>query len=407
MKLIVSMDWNGNTRRVGHLDVFSSRGSETYQFTYEPDWIKDGFQIDPELDLIEGQSFHMSTLAGCFQDAAPDRWGRLIQKRAHHGHLGEIDYQLGVSDFMRAGALRFSSDDTPDTYLSNHHSVPKLVDIRAFEEASRRVENGVETSDDLLQLLGPGSSLGGARPKAVIQDKGSLYIAKFMSRNDDERVPTWEAVMLDLASRAGITVPEHRLLNKNTQRPVLLVKRFDRVKESRIPFSSAMTLTGMVDGDEYNYADLAALMRGFSPHANSDSLELWRRMIFNAMTGNTDDHLRNHAFLRVGDGWQLSPAYDLNPNPLPIDKRRHTLAFVQGEYAPSLKVCMEVGQALSLPKPQMKNILKDVGSALGQWRDVAKQHGLSDSEIGRMSTAFDHKESQKLMSTSKTQHPDL
>lgn len=404
MKLIVTMDWAGNLVRVGELEAFSTRGAQVYQFTYAPNWIDQGFQIDPALPLVPGFVHHSQRLPGVFQDISPDRWGRLVQQRAHSGFLSEADYLLGVSDLMRMGALRLSRAEQPAVFLADNTRVPKLVNIRALEEASQRLEKGLETEEDVRQLLGPGTSLGGARPKAAVEDGGKLYLAKFQSNLDTERVSAWEATMLDLAQTAGIITAKHRLLNQNEARPILLLERFDRNDAGRIPFASAMTLTGFQDGQDASYGELASIVSSLSSQTKLDCLELWRRMVFNAMTGNTDDHLRNHAFLRERHGWRLSPTYDLNPSNEPFERRTHALAFLPGENRPSLELCMEMASFFHLEKRQAEEVLQHIGSALTQWRALARKNGLTESEIKRKAAAFEHADSERLTALSAACH---
>jgi serine/threonine-protein kinase HipA len=398
MKIIVAMDCGFCSGKVGELDVFSTRGAETYQFTYTKEWAKTGFQIDPALDLVAGSVIYSQKLPGVFQDISPDRWGRMVMKRGNSGFSSDSDFMLEVSDLMRMGALRLSNANSPDVVIADTANVPKLANIRALEEASRRLERGLETESDLLQLLGPGTSVGGAHPKAAAQEGNTLYLVKFQPYMDTERVCAWEATMLDLADKAGIPTPAHRLLNKGDSRPVLLLKRFDRNGSARIPFASAMTLTGLRDGEDASYAELATVVARMSSRSKADCFDLWRRMTFNAMTGNTDDHLRNHAFLRDQQGWRLSPAYDLNPNTEPFERRTHALAFLPGEYQPSLELCIEMASYINLDKKQVEQGLKGIGSALAQWKSIARQNGLNESEIKRYASAFRHEDSQRLIS---------
>jgi len=400
MKLVVTMDWANHPEKVGELEIFNNRGVETYQFTYSRDWAVKGFQIDPALDLVPGFQYHSQNLPGAFQDISPDRWGRLIQQRAKSGFMSDADFLLGVSDQMRLGALRLSESSRPEIFLAANTNVPKLVDIRVLEDASRRIEKGLETAEDLQQLLGPGTSLGGARPKVAVQDGGKLYLAKFQSNLDTERVSAWEATMLDIAQKAGIPVAEHRLLNKGEERPILLLERFDRNDAGRIPFASAMTLSGLHDGQDSSYGELASIVSSLSSQPKMDSLDLWRRMTLNAMTGNTDDHLRNHGFLRDRQGWRLSPAYDLNPNNQPFERRSHALAFLPGESKPSFDLCREMAGFFNLDKRQVEHALKCIGPALAQWREIAKRNGLTEGEIKRQATAFEHRDSERLISLS-------
>ncbi|MBK1710753.1 type II toxin-antitoxin system HipA family toxin [Marichromatium gracile] len=397
--LVVTLDWLGERRTVGQLDIFTSqRGTERYQFTYDRDWCRAGFAIDPDLDLLPGMPFQASKLWGAFQDIAPDRWGRLVQDRVLDRYLNESDYLLGVSDHMRMGALRLSLAETPGEFLALTTDVPKLVHLRALEAAIERLEQGVQTDTDLALLAQPGSSLGGAHPKAAIEDKGKLYIAKFQSRLDTERVGAWEATVLDLAGAAGLRVAKHRLLNANGERPVLLVERFDRQQGGRVPFASAMTLAARDEqsADAASYLELADVIKATSAQPKLDQVELWRRMTFNALCGNTDDHLRNHGFLREPQGWRLSPAYDLNPDRHALDRRRHALSFDGEQRRPSLQLCLDLADYFGVDETIQAHALGALGKALTSWQDLAKHNGLRGEEIKRMSGAFEHADTERL-----------
>ena len=397
MKILVTLDWQGRRSKIGELNVFHSRGNDSYQFLYDEQWIERGFQLDPVLPLSANEIFHLKTLPGAFQDISPDRWGRLIQKRARRGFMSEVDYMLGVSDWMRMGAVRLSVSDNPDAFVAEHTDIPKLVNLRELEAASLRVEKGLETSEDVQLLLGPGSSLGGARPKAMVLDGEQLFLAKFQSNMDVERISSWEATMLDLARLSGIPVPEHRLLNKDSERPILLLARFDRIGTNRIPFASAMTLANARDGDEFSYAALSDVVSCYSSQPKQDKFDLWQRMVFNAMAGNTDDHLRNHAFLRTQQGWRLSPAYDLTPNDEPFEQRVHSLFFLDDAH-PSLEICEALGnEYFGLRESEIQTGFARVGSSLAKWREVARRNGLTDSEINRMENAFEHEAKDRLV----------
>jgi len=392
MKILVSMDRYG---AVGELDVFENRGAEHYRFTYHPDWvIKYGFQLDPELPLLADMPFHSTRLWGVFLDASPDRWGRLIQERAHKRYLTAVEYLLGVSDLLRMGALRFALAEEPAKHLAEHVDVPKLVCLKELEEASRHVESGIETKEELAALIGAGSSMGGANPKASVQDGEQLYLAKFQPQRAARRTSLWEATLLDLAALSGQLVPKHRLLNKEGDAPILLVERFDRPQDGgRLPYVSALT---MLEGADASYAELASVLSNGSAAPQEDSLELWRRMVFNAMAGNIDDHLRNHGFLRTPQGWRLSPVFDLNPVPFAFETRTHALAFMQGETNPSLKLLEETALFFNLGHEDKMLALRSVANALGQWREVAARNGLNSREIKNLENAFEHQGREEL-----------
>ena len=397
MTLLVTMDWLGKRQKVGELSVFSNHGKTSYQFVYAEEWVRNGFQLDPRLPLTASQITHSAVLPGAFQDISPDRWGRMIQQRAHRSGMSEVDSMLCVSDRMRMGALHLSLSGNPETFVSEYVGCPELVHLRDLEEASLRVEKGLETAQDLELLLGPGSSLGGAHPKATVQDGEHLFLAKFQSGMDAGRTRSWEATMLDLAQMAGIPAAEHRLLNKDSERPILLLSRFDRMETKRIPFASAMTLAGAQDDEEFSYALLSDIVSRCSAQPYRDNCDLWRRMVFNAVAGNTDDHLRNHGFLRTRQGWVLSPVYDLNPSVEPFESRIHALNFLDHAH-PSLEVCKVLGREyFGLKKADIQTGLVRIGAALAKWRDAARLNGLTDGEIKARENAFEHEAKDRLV----------
>ncbi|MDR0805536.1 MAG: HipA domain-containing protein [Enterobacteriaceae bacterium] len=394
-KLIVELEWLHQTQKVGELEVFQARGAERYQFTYDKDWVSrnPSFTIDPLLELSARYPQSSNELWGAFQDISPDRWGKLVQSRVANTHLQPSDYMLGVSDKMRMGALRLSFADEPELHLANNTDVPKLVNLRELEEAIHRLENGQETPVDLAILAEPGSSLGGAHPKASIVHNGKLYIAKFQSNLDTERVSLWEATMLDLARYAGINTANYLLINATGDKPILLVERFDRTTDGgRIPFASAMTLLGRNESnkDGASYIELSDAINTFSPQPNIDRRELFKRMTFNAMSGNIDDHLRNHGFLRQKAGWGLSPAYDINPTNELFNRRSHNLSFDGDRFQPSLAVCIELSPYFGLSKVETDVVLRDILISLEHWQKVAKNHGLRGDEIKHMENSFSH-----------------
>ena len=399
-RLLVTLDWQKQLYRIGYLEIHQSRGRENYRFIYERTWIShpNRFAIDPELPLLADMPYLNNQLWGAFQDISPDRWGRLVQTRSSERFLSESDYMLGVSDYMRMGGIRLSYSSAPDAFVAAHTDIPKLIHIRKLETAVKHFERGIETDTDIAILAQPGSSLGGARPKAAIEDTGELWIAKFSSQNDAERISLWEATMLDLAQQAGIKTTAFRVLNAKSNSPVLLVKRFDRDETMRIPFMSAMTLLGRNENNKAgaNYLEIADAINRESAQPSIDRLELWRRMTFNAMTGNIDDHLRNHGFLRVSQGWQLAPAYDLNPTTQPFTQRVHQLAF-DHRSKPSLDTCLELAEYFALTKPVIDLALKKIGKSLNNWQMTAKHNQLRSDEIKRMTRSFEHEDSQRLV----------
>jgi serine/threonine-protein kinase HipA len=248
-----------------------------------------------------------------------------------------------------------------------------------------------DTEEDMRLLFAPGSSLGGARPKAsVIEKDGHLAIAKFPRKDDDFNAVVWEAVALALASKAGIAVPNVRV-ETISKKPVLLLRRFDREGKRRIPFLSAMSMLGSKDNETRSYLEIVDALRQHGAAPKADMEALWRRLVFNVLISNTDDHLRNHGFLYAGqEGWRLSPAYDLNPMPADIKPRILATAINEDDNTASLALAMEVAEYFELDTGQAREIAKQVAKAVSKWRDEAARHGLTKNEIDRMASAFEH-----------------
>ncbi|MEA3502729.1 MAG: HipA domain-containing protein, partial [Actinomycetota bacterium] len=323
--------------RAGRLFTHHGRGTESATFTYDSGYLADveAYELDPALPLVTGglQTPERRAMFNAFTDSAPDRWGRglidgLVRLRASASgsvprRLTEFDYLVGVRDDLRQGALRLRDPETKRFVAADDVGVPVLSDLPELLSIAARVENDAAGAAELQRLVRAGSSLGGARPKThVLAPDGSLAIAKFPSSSADTwNVTAWEKVALDLARRAGISVPDSDLI-RIAGRSVLITYRFDRTASSeRIGYSSALTMLEAVDGDTRSYLEIADAVSDRSPHATADLAQLWRRMAFNVLISNTDDHLRNHGFLYTGSGaWRLSPAFDLNPDPEPGPK---------------------------------------------------------------------------------------
>ena len=248
-----------------------------------------------------------------------------------------------------------------------------------------------DTEEDLRLLIAPGSSLGGARPKASVIDKdGHLAIAKFPRRDDEINTVVWEAVALALAAKAGIPVPDSRI-ETVANKPVILLRRFDRRKAVRIPFLSAMSMLGAKDRETRSYLEIVDALRQHGAAPKQDMEQLWRRIVFSILISNTDDHLRNHGFLYAGQaGWRLSPAYDLNPVPVDIKPRILTTAINEDDGTASLDLAMSVADYFELEKGNAKAIAAQIGKVVSTWRDEAVKHGLGKTEIERMASAFEH-----------------
>jgi serine/threonine-protein kinase HipA len=381
--------------------------NETATFSYLPEYLarRDAYELDPSLPLHEGQQHTTAgqALFAAFTDCAPDGWGRRLVLRAEQqrarederspGRLSEIDYLLGARDDLRQGALRFQ-EAHDETYLAaSERGVPHLLNLPRLLNAAEELERDQPTVEDLRLLLEGGSSLGGARPKAHVLDTADqLSIAKFPSPTADRwDVIRWEAVALTLAQRAGITVPTHQL-HEIAGRPVLVLRRFDRDAECRLGYVSAMTMLGAREGEQGSYLEIAETLEEHSSHAAADLHELWRRIVFNVLISNTDDHLRNHGFLKTSTaGWSLSPAFDLNPNPEGETKRLST-AIDENSTVASIETTLEVVGIFGLSEKDARQILTEVTAGTDSWREVAQSSGLRKTEIERMQPAFEHEQ---------------
>lgn len=398
----VHIDWDGATRPLGRLWARAKGARQTCSFAYDPAWLGLGgaFALDPNLPLVRGDAHWDGGLFNAFSDPAPDRWGRNLMGRRERRQaklegraprtLLEADFLMLVEDQTRLGALRFRDRGAEAFQAADAHPVPPLVALPRLLGAARRVLDDRETDDDLRLLLAPGSSLGGARPKASVRGAdGALLMAKFPSQTDDWPIPTWESVAMTLAERAGVVVPAFQL-RQVAKRPVFMMCRFDRAPDGRRPFCSALTALAAADGETRSYLELVDFLRQDGADAPGDAGQLWRRMVFNVLISNTDDHLRNHGFLREPGGWRLSPAYDLNPMPTDVKPRVHALALNETDQDAALDTVLGVASYFRLEKAEARAIAKDVGDVVATWRDVAAQHGLTLNQIDRMASAFEH-----------------
>jgi serine/threonine-protein kinase HipA len=382
--------------------------SESATFSYREDYLQrvDAYELDPGLQLQAGQ--HQTPvkqpLFGAMSDCAPDGWGRRLVRRAEAQRAREadsqqrgpteVDFLLGARDDLRQGALRFRGHDSERYLAVDSEGVPHLIGLPRLLNAAEELERDEATSEDLRLLLHGGSSLGGARPKAhVIDTKGRLAIAKFPSPKADEwDVIRWEAVALTLAANARITVPEHEL-HTIENRPVLVLRRFDRDTNGRIGYLSAMTMLQARDGEDASYLEIAEVIEERSPDVGADLGELWRRIVFTVLISNTDDHLRNHGFLRQSTaGWSLSPAFDLNPNPEGSAKQLAT-AIDNNNATASLATALEVAGLFRISETQARAIVAEVFAATERWRDAARRTGLGGQQLERLESAFEHEQS--------------
>jgi serine/threonine-protein kinase HipA len=412
-KIEVWADWYflEEPQKVGVLTASISRGREIFSFEYEKSWLLGGhsFQLDPQLQLYEG-NFHVTEGIenfGAFLDSSPDRWGRTLMQRREAllakeekrpvKTLMPSDYLLGVYDQTRMGALRFKIDGP---FLDDHKNIPTppWTSIRELEQASLFLESdGSEEapgfSTQLKLLFAPGSPLGGARPKAnVLDPSGHLWIAKFPSRDDLKDVGGWEAVVYELAKKCGITVTETRAQKFANKYHTFLAKRFDRLSNGkRVHFSSAMTLLQYKDGDNHqagvSYLELADFIssNGAPSKVNRDLEELWKRIVFSIAVSNSDDHLRNHGFLLSEEGWELSPAYDINPNEMADGL---SLNISWDSNAQDFDLAKSIAQDFRVSPAKADEIVDKVKAEVCTWGKVAEGYGISRSERQRMEKAF-------------------
>jgi serine/threonine-protein kinase HipA len=368
-------------------------------FSYSPEYIgrRDAYNIDPAFQMTEGSQVTSSTIPRAFSDSAPDRWGRnLIYKRhiyeaKQNGvparELNDVDYLLGVSDATRQGSLRYKMDKM-GSYVHESEDIPKLITLPKLLNSTKALANK-DSNEAIKYLLDAGTaSLGGARPKATVTDGGRLYIAKFPHIHDEWDVIAWEYVALSIAREAGIATPDFELIDVEGAN-VLLVERFDRNTDpassgtSRTGYMSAMTLLRSDDGQRGDYADLCLQMADVSMDYRKDLRELYRRIILSVLINNTDDHLRNHGFLRAGTGWKLSPVFDINPNPS-RDTARATSIYGVAHGEAQLGVLRENCGDFLLDNADAEAILKEVKGAVKTWRNVAVKAGIRTREIEMM-----------------------
>ncbi len=405
--IYVFADWDDfvEPTLVGTLRSAISKNKEHFSFSYAPGWLQssNAQKIDPDLELYSGEQ-HSSDANNfrSFLDSCPDRWGRLLMKRREAiiarqedrrpRVLNEIDYLLGVHDLYRQGALRFKKNlDGPFLDNDERLAAPPISSLRDLEHAAKQVEEN--DSDDpeylkwLYMLMSPGSSLGGARPKAcVLDEENNLWIAKFPSQHDDHDIAAWEYLTYQLAIDAGIQMAPCRIEKFNNYHHTFLTKRFDRAASSRLHFTSAMTQLGYYDGDyEASYLELAQFLTEHGANTKQDLAQLWRRIIFNIAVSNTDDHLRNHGFIYHKSGWILSPAYDINP--VTPANGLH-LNITDNDNRLDYNLAMDVIEFFQLDKITANQIRTEVLTSVNNWKKVAAEIGISRSEQQLMALAF-------------------
>lgn len=392
----------GSLQHIGTL----SRGERgSVHFAYEPSWLKHAhaFPLDPELDLFAGEFFPGDSNFSVFMDSCPDRWGQILMKRREaveakeEGRtprtLGPWEFLLGVQDYTRMGALRFSRPGD-QIFLANEAlsapPVAKIAELQAVAyELTRKKQDDLDKIREWLKVLvAPGSSLGGARPKAnLVDEDGSLWIAKFPSADDDYDVAVWEMLLQGMAQECGIAVPESRLLQIVGGYHTFLVKRFDRIVGNRRFFASAMTMLGHIDTEDASYLEMAEFLAtyGEADHIAQNLKELFTRVVFNVATANRDDHLRNHGFIRSPDGWRLAPAFDMNPS---FRKDEHVLSLDLYNRQPDLEVVLATADYYRLELCRAKEIVNEVCTMVGGWKARARKLGLTSQECAEAEHLF-------------------
>ena len=414
-EILVYADWRGLAvpNKMGTLTVTPSRGKETFSFEYTDEWLKSGFSqmLDPDLQLYTGAYYPRDEKInfGIFLDSCPDRWGRVLMQRREAiiakneerkpKTLLESDYLLGVFDMHRMGALRFRLDeDGPFLNDNKELASPPFSSLRELEQASLKFEEDDMDDPEYLKwinlLIAPGSSLGGARPKAsVVDPQNNLWIAKFPSKNDEKNVAAWEMVTKELAVQCAINMAEGKVQQFNNRYHTYLTKRFDRTdKGERIHFASAMTLLGHSDGEDSagaSYLELAEFITKHGAAVDKDLEELWRRIVFSICVKNTDDHLRNHGFLLSEAGWALSPAYDINPNEY---GKGLSLNISENDNSLHTELALEVAGYFRLDNKTANQIIKHIKSKVISWRELAVKYKIPKADQDRMSVAFSPEE---------------
>ena len=393
---------------LGKLYVDAIKGGETYSFEYDDKWLKNTgmtVNLDPDLMPYGGRQYpNGRSIFGIFADASPDRWGRVLMMKRERilaekevrkpRKLYDSDFLMGVYDETRMGGIRFKLDPA-GKFLSDDKetAAPPWASLRSLEEASRNFENDSEILSErwLNQLIRPGSSLGGARPKATVVDpSGQLWIAKFPSKNDDNNTGAWEKVVHDLAHLCELNVPESKLETFSKLGSTFIVKRFDREGSKRIHFASAMTLLGKEDGasaeDGSSYLDMVSFIKSYGCNPKKDLVELWKRIVFNMAVSNTDDHLRNHAFILTKYGWKLSPLYDVNPVPYGDEL---SLNVNENDNRISISLAIATAKQFGLQEEQAKAIAENMIAVVrDNWEKIAVQYGISRGKIEDMRPAF-------------------
>ena len=404
-------DWLKTAVLVGELGYESLRGTDSYSFCYDHNWLRQysDLYLSADINNYTGQQFTQPDrdIFGCFGDALPDRWGRLLLNRREQiraqeekrpvRKLSSYDYLLGIDDYSRMGGFRFK--ESPDGEFINCDvtlRIPPLTDIQVLVAASMEVEKSEERNllpdkKWLLQLVHPGTSLGGARPKAgVLNEEGELCVAKFPSRNDEYDIGLWEHLSHLLAKEAGVEAAETRAITAGEKYHTLLSKRFDRTTDGhRRHFASAMTLLGLTDGCNAQtgngYLDIVDFILQHCCNVEANLRQLYRRVAFSIAIGNSDDHFRNHGFLLTPKGWTLSPAYDLNPT----FNDHQSLLINATTNRSDLQLLLASSEEYMIGKEEATHIIEEVKDGVSQWRSMATRIGIAKREMDLFAQVFE------------------
>ena len=404
-------DWLETAVLVGELGYESLRGTDSYSFCYDHNWLRQysDLYLSADINNYTGLQFTQPDrdIFGCFGDALPDRWGRLLLNRREQiraqeekrpvRKLSSYDYLLGIDDYSRMGGFRFK--ESPDGEFINCDAtlrIPPLTDIQVLVAASMEVEKSEERNllpdkKWLLQLVHPGTSLGGARPKAgVLNEEGELCVAKFPSRNDEYDIGLWEHLSHLLAKEAGVEAAETRAITAGEKYHTLLSKRFDRTTDGhRRHFASAMTLLGLTDGCNAQtgngYLDIVDFILQHCCNVEANLRQLYRRVAFSIAIGNSDDHFRNHGFLLTPKGWTLSPAYDLNPT----FNDHQSLLINATTNRSDLQLLLASSEEYMIGKEEATHIIEEVKDGVSQWRSMAIRIGIAKREMDLFAQVFE------------------
>lgn len=389
-------DFLEQSEMIGELQYERVRGNDHFSFEFSSEWLKRHGDIILSGDVmnVSGRQYPRQgdSVFGFVKDSFPDRWGRLLLDRRERlaaqaelrpvRMLSNYDYLVGIEDLTRMGGIRYSKKEGGSFInAEKDYSVPPLESLRALCDACCEIEKAEERSilpqqRWLDQLVNPGSSLGGARPKANVVDiNGRLYVAKFPSKRDLDDTELIEHFSHIVARKAGILVAETRVVPITRNRHLLLSERFDRTADGkRRHFASAMSLLGLNDGqgaDTGNgYLDIVDFIVQNCTNVRSNLRELFRRVAFNILFGNTDDHFRNHGFILTPKGWTLSPAYDINPS----TSRHQCLLINEATEESDVNALLSSCENYMIERSEASSIIDEVDSVVRDYKRIAVEN---------------------------------